>query len=48
MIKYLIILSVITILLFLYIIRNNKDIFIPATLLVIIFLAIVIFAFLGY
>ena len=48
MIKYLIIAFVILLLIFLYINQKKRDLFIPLVILTIIFVVIIILAFIGY
>jgi len=48
MIKYLIIAFVILLLIFLYINQKKRDLFIPLVILTVIFVAVIILAFIGY
>ena len=48
MIKYLIIAFVILLLIFLYINQKKRDLFIPLVILTVIFVVVIILAFIGY
>ena len=48
MIKYLIIAFVILLLIFLYINQKKRDLFIPLVILTVIFVLVIILAFIGY